>query len=223
MSAKDLYHDAVKNALIKDGWTITVDEFITHYGDSDRYELIDGELIGVEPTGPHEQVSAFVGRKLNVEIDRQDAPYFIPHRCLIKLLGTETAFRPDVIVLDQTRLINEPLWQQEPVITSGATIKLVVEIVSTNWQNDYARKVEDYALLGIPEYWIVDYLGVGGREYIGKPKQPTITICTLVEDEYQKQLFQSSNLLVSSLFPDLRLTAAQVFAAGQSVNNKDFC
>jgi Uma2 family endonuclease len=149
-----------------------------------------------------------------VEIDRQDAPYFIPHRCLIKLLGTETAFRPDVIVLDQTRLINEPLWQQEPVITSGATIKLVVEVVSTNWQNDYARKVEDYALLGIPEYWIVDYLGVGGREYIGKPKQPTITICTLVEDEYQKQLFQSSNLLVSSLFPDLRLTAAQVFAAG---------
>ncbi len=194
--------------------TLTVDEFITHYGDSDRYELIDGELIDMEPTGPHEQVSAFVGRKLNVEIDRQDAPYFIPHRCLIKLLGTETAFRPDVIVLDQTRLINEPLWQQEPVITSGATIKLVVEVVSTNWQNDYARKVEDYALLGIPEYWIVDYLGVGGREYIGKPKQPTITICTLVEDEYQKQLFQSSNLLVSSLFPDLRLTAAQVFAAG---------
>jgi Uma2 family endonuclease len=93
----------------------------------------------------------------------------------------------------------------------------VVEVVSTNWQNDYARKVEDYALLGIPEYWIVDYLGVGGREYIGKPKQPTITICTLVEDEYQKQLFQGSNLLVSSLFPDLRLAAAQVFAAGQSV------
>lgn len=197
--------------------TLTVDEFITHYGDSDRYELIDGELIDVEPTEPHEQVSAFVGRKLNVEIDRQDAPYFIPHRCLIKLLGTETAFRPDVIVLDQTRLINEPLWQQEPVITSGATIKLVVEVVSTNWQNDYARKVEDYALLGIPEYWIVDYLGVGGREYIGKPKQPTLTICTLVEDEYQKQLFQSSNLLVSSLFPNLRLTAAQVFAAGQPV------
>jgi Uma2 family endonuclease len=223
MSAKDLYHDAVKNALIKDGWTITVDEFITHYGDSDRYELIDGELIDVEPTGPHEQVSAFVGRKLNVEIDRQDAPYFIPHRCLIKLLGIETAFRPDVIVSDQTQLIHEPLWQQEPVITSGATIKLVVEIVSTNWQNDYTRKVEDYALLGIPEYWIVDYLGVGGREYIGKPKQPTITICTLVEDEYQKQLLQSSNLLVSSLFPDLRLTAAQFFAAGQSVNNKDFC
>ena len=194
---------------------LTVDEFINRYGDDERYELIDGELIDMEPTGPHEQVVAFIGRKLNVEIDRQDTAYFIPHRCLIKLLGTETAFRPDAIVLDQPRLVNEPLWQQEPVITLGTSIKLVVEVVSTNWQNDYARKVEDYAILGIPEYWIVDYLGVGGREYIGKPKQPTITICTLVEDEYQKQLFRSDELLVSSIFSELQLTAKQIFAAAK--------
>lgn len=190
---------------------ITVNEFINQYGDRDNYELIDGELIEMEPTGPHEQVSSLIGRKLNVEIDRQDLPYFIPHRCLIKLLGTETAFRPDVIVLDQTQLINEPLWQQEPVITLGKSIKLIAEVVSTNWQNDYARKVEDYALLGVPEYWIIDYLGIGGREYIGKPKQPTITICKLVGDEYQKQLFQNNEKLVSSMFPHLQLTAKQVF------------
>lgn len=194
---------------------LNVDEFITEYGNDERYELIDGELIDMEPTGPHEQVAAFVGRKLNVEIDRQYPHYFIPHRCLIKLLGTHTAFRPDVIVLDQTRLVDEPLWQQEPVITLASSIKLVVEVVSTNWQNDYARKVEDYAVLGVPEYWIVDYLGIGGREYIGKPKQPTITICTLIEDEYQKQLFRSSDLLVSSIFPNMQITAKQVFAAGQ--------
>ncbi|MEQ8754110.1 MAG: Uma2 family endonuclease [Coleofasciculus sp. G1-WW12-02] len=197
---------------------ISVDEFITRYGDDNRYELIDGELIEMEPTGPHEQVASYVGRKLNVEIDRQDTPYFIPHRCLIKLLGTDTAFRPDVIVLDQTRLIHEPLWQQEPVITLGSTIKLVAEVVSTNWQNDYARKLEDYAILGIPEYWIVDYLGIGGREYIGKPKQPTLTICTLVEDEYQKQLFRSDDLLVSSIFPELQLTAQQIFNSSTSGN-----
>ncbi|MEH1788463.1 Uma2 family endonuclease [Nostoc sp.] len=196
---------------------LTVDEFINHYGECDRYELIDGELIELEPTGPHEQVSALIGRKLNVEIDRQDLSYFIPHRCLIKLLGTETAFRPDLIVLDQTQLINEPLWQQQPIITSANSIKLIAEIVSTNWQNDYARKAEDYALLGVSEYWIVDYLGIGGREYIGKPKQPTATICNLIEDEYQKQLFQNNDQLISSIFPNLRLTAQQIFSAGQSV------
>lgn len=193
---------------------LTVDEFINYYGDNERYELIDGELIEMEPTGAHEQVAAFIGRKLNVEIDRSNAAYLIPYRCLIKLLGTQTAFRPDLIVLDRLSLANEPLWKTEPVVTSGNSIKLVVEVVSTNWQNDYARKVEDYAMLGVSEYWIVDYLGIGGREYIGKPKQPTITICTLVEDEYHKQLFNSNDLLVSSIFPELQLTAEQVFASG---------
>lgn len=180
---------------------ITVNEFITQYGDNNHYELIDGELIEMEPTGPHEQISAFTSRKLNVEIDHQDLPYFTPSRCLVKLLGTNTAFRPDVIVLDQTQLI-----------------KLIAEVVSTNWQNDYARKVEDYALLGVPEYWIIDYLGLGGREYIGKVKEPTITICKLIEDEYQKQLFQHDDLLVSAIFPGLQLTAKQLLTAGGSVN-----
>ena len=192
---------------------ITVDSFIADYGDHDCYELINGELIEMEPTGAHEQVTAIISRKLNVEIDRLDLNYFIPHRCLIKLLGTETAFRPDAIVLDQAQIASEPLWQKEPVITLGKSIKLVVEVVSSNWQNDYARKVEDYALLGIPEYWIVDYLGIGGREYLGKPKQPTITICTLVGDEYQRKLFRNGDRLISSIFSDLQLTANQVFKA----------
>ncbi len=39
--------------------------------------------------------------------------------------------------------------------------------------------------MGISEYWIVDYAALGGREFIGKPKQPTILIGSLDEGEYQ--------------------------------------
>jgi nicotinamidase-related amidase len=77
----------------------------------------------------------------------------------------------------------------------------VVEVVSTNWQNDYARKVEDYEALGISEYWIVDYLGLGGKRYIGSPKQPVITIYQLVEGTYQGQQFRKSDRLISQTFP----------------------
>jgi len=63
---------------------------------------------------------------------------------------------------------------------------------------------------------IIDYLGIGGREYIGKPKQPTITICTLRGDEYQKDLFQNNARLVSFIFPELQVTAEQVFTAGRA-------
>ena len=57
---------------------LTIDEFVAQYGDDEHYELIDGELVDMEPTGPHEQVSAFVLRKVNVEIDRLEMPWFTP-------------------------------------------------------------------------------------------------------------------------------------------------
>ncbi|WP_035987569.1 Uma2 family endonuclease [Leptolyngbya sp. KIOST-1] len=193
---------------------LNVDDFIANHGDQDRYELIDGELIDLEPTGLHEQVIGFVVRKLSVEIDRLDLPYIIPHRCLVRF-SDDTAFRPDVIVLDKTQLVHEPLWRTQPVVTTNAAIKLIAEVVSTNWQNDYARKVEDYALFGVPEYWITDYLALGGREYIGQPKQPTVTVCQLTGGFYDKQLFQHDNQLISPTFPELRIQASAIFAAGQ--------
>jgi Uma2 family endonuclease len=194
---------------------LTFDEFVACYGDNERYELIDGELIDMEPTGPHEEVAAFVLRKVNVEIDRLSVRWFTPARCLIKPLGTSTAFRPDVVVLDKAAIANEPLWQREPIITLGASIKVVIEVVSTNWQNDYARKLDDYQALGIPEYWIVDYLGLGGTLFIGSPKQPTLTICQLEEGCYKMSRFRSGDHLVSPTFPELDLTAEQVFTTGR--------
>lgn len=202
------------SSVVKTG--ISFDEFIAQYGDDTGYELIDGELIEMEPTGLHEQVAALVSRKLNVEIDRLELPYFIPHRCLIQPLGLASAYRPDVVVLDEQMLAQEPLWAREPVIAMGATVKLVVEVVSTNWQNDYARKYEDYEALAIPEYWIVDYLGIGGKYYIGSPKQPTVTVCHLVDGEYQKTLLRSDKLIESLQFPNLKLSTDQLFALGRN-------
>jgi len=52
-------------------------------------------------------------------------------------------------VLNEADLAKEPLWEKQPVLTRGKAVRLVAEVVSTNWQDDYARKVEDYAMLGI--------------------------------------------------------------------------
>jgi Uma2 family endonuclease len=189
--------------------------FLAQYGDDDRYELIDGELFDLEPTGPHEEVAATIGQWLNVAIVQQQLNYFIPHRCLIKPLSDWTGFRPDVIVLDRSALPQEPLWSSEPVITLGSTVKFVAEVVSSNWQNDYARKFEDYALLGIPEYWIADHAGLGGEIFIGRPKQPTLTVCILGEDgRYQRQILCGDQPIVSPTFPGLRLTVEQVLRTG---------
>jgi Uma2 family endonuclease len=181
-------------------------EFIAQYGDNTRYELIDGELRDMEPTGTHEEVAGSIVGKIYVEIFRSHLNWLIPKTCLIKPLAAEaTALHPDVIVLDQDELSREPLWEKEPIICQGNTIRLVAEVVNTNWQDDYARKVEEYAFLNIPEYWIVDFRGLGGLQFIGNPKQPTLTICQLVNGVYQQQQYRLGDSIYSHLFPDLNL------------------
>ncbi|MBW4455561.1 MAG: Uma2 family endonuclease [Nostoc indistinguendum CM1-VF10] len=185
---------------------LTFEQFLVEYGDNSRYELIDGELRDMEPTGPHEEVSGNIAGRIYAEILRSNLNWLIPKTCLIKPPAAEaTALRPDVIVLNKAKLSNEPLWQKEPIICNGNTIQLVAEVVSTNWQDDYARKVEEYAFLQIPEYWIVDFRGLGGLQFIGNPKQPTFTICQLVNGIYQQQQYRLGDTIFSSLFPNLQL------------------
>lgn len=182
-------------------------DFLTQYRDNSRYELADGELIDMEPTGPHETVSGKLATQIGIYLVTEKLPWFIPRTCLIyPFADTATARRPDIIVLDETVLDREPLWEREPVITLGRSIKLVVEVVSTNWETDYARKVEEYALLGIPEYWIVDYRGLGGVAFIGKPKQPTFTVCQLVDDTYTQQQYRLNQAIKSPLLPNIKLS-----------------
>ncbi|MEH2395952.1 Uma2 family endonuclease [Nostoc sp.] len=187
--------------------TLTFEDFLSQYRDNPRYELADGDLIDMEPTGLHETVSGKLATQIGIYLVAEQLPWFIPRTCLIyPFADAATARRPDVVVLDETVLNREPLWEREPVITLGRSIKLVVEVVSTNWETDYARKVEEYALLGIPEYWIVDYRGLGGVAFIGKPKQPTFTVvCQLVEDIYTQQKYRLNQSINSPLLPSPQL------------------
>lgn len=195
---------------------LSVDEFLVRYGGDNRYELIDGEVFDLEPTGLHEEVAAFITAKMCVQIDDAGLPWFVLQRGLLRPVQSGmTAFRPDVVVVDQTELLKEPLWSEQSILTLGSSIRCVVEVVSSNWQNDYARKLEDYAVLGIPEYWIVDYAGLGGTQYTGKPKQPTLSLCKLVEGEYVIQPLRGNQIVASSTFPGLLLTAEQVLRAGR--------
>jgi Uma2 family endonuclease len=193
---------------------LTFEEFLAQYRDNTRYELIDGELRDMEPTGPHEEVAGSIAGRIYLEIFRNHYNWLVPKTCLIKPLCAEaTALRPDTVVLDKAQLYQESLWEKEPVICNGSTIQLVAEVVSGNWQDDYARKVEEYAFLNIPEYWIIDFRGLGGVQFIGSPKQPTFTICYLVNGIYQQEQYRLGDLIASSLFPELELRLDDVMPA----------
>ena len=197
--------------------TITFDEFVAWYPENSvhKYELHNGVIVEMPlGTGDHSDVRGFLSSEINFEIRRLQLPFSIPGDCLLKLSRDEAGYQPDLIVLDRTALANEPRWKKESIITMGSSVRLAVEVVSTNWQDDYLVKVADYERLGISEYWVVDYAALGGRRFIGNPKQPTISVYQLVDGEYQISQFRENDIVESLAFPELKLTAEKIFLAG---------
>lgn len=197
---------------------MTFDEFVAWLPETSecRYELHRGVIVEMpKPRGKHSKVAGDLAYDVGTAIRQANLPYFIPKECIVRSMDGNSGYEPDVIVLDESALIDEPDWESGSIITLGKSIKIIVEIVSTNWRDDYFTKLGEYEALGIQEYWIVDYAALGGRRFIGNPKQSTFTVCQLVDGEYELQQFRAGDCLLSPTFPNLALTLAQVFAAGQ--------
>ncbi|MDJ0676647.1 MAG: Uma2 family endonuclease [Calothrix sp. MO_167.B42] len=192
---------------------LTFDEFIQCYpNDGKRYELHKGVIVDMPPpSGDHEDVVGFLTRKLGVEIDRLNLPFNIPKTGFVRTPSADSGYLPDVLVVNQDNLNNEPLWKKESTVIQPESVPLIIEVVSTNWRDDYHKKYADYEEMGISEYWIADYGALGGRKFLGNPKQPTIFVCELVDGEYQMTPFQGNNPILSPIFPQLNLTAQQIF------------
>jgi Uma2 family endonuclease len=191
---------------------VTFDEFVEWYPENSefRYELRRGVIIEMpKPRGKHSILAGDRATDLALEIRQQNLPYVVPKECVIKVTD-DTGYEPDIIVLDRAVLLTEPHWETASIVEQATSIKLVIEVVSTNWQDDYEVKMSAYEAMGIPEYWILDYAGLGGIRHLGKPKQPTLTIATLIDGEYETCMFRGDDLIVSATFPDFRLTAAQI-------------
>lgn len=196
---------------------VTFEEFVNWLPDNSdiRYELHHGEIVTMaQPVGDHEEVKGFLGVEIPFEIKRMGLSYVIPNQVIVRPEGKDSGYFPDLLVLNRANLANEPLWKKQSVISNGASIPLIIEIVSTNWRDDYHLKYADYEEMGIAEYWIIDYAALGGRNFIGNPKQPTISVCNLVDGEYQISRFRDDEQVISQTFPELNLTANQILKAG---------
>ncbi|MGB7414148.1 MAG: Uma2 family endonuclease [Thermosynechococcaceae cyanobacterium] len=191
---------------------VSFEQFIDWYPENSpyRYELHRGAIIQMpKPRGKHSELAGDIAKRLNYAIDASALPYFIPRECVVKV-SSDTGYEPDAIILDRAAISAEPLWEKASTIQNGDSVKLIVEVVSSNWQDDYELKLAAYESMKIPEYWIVDYAGLGGVRHLGKPKQPTLTICTLIDDEYEVSRIRQQDPIRSPLLPELALTAEQL-------------
>ncbi|MCC3591086.1 Uma2 family endonuclease [Microcoleus sp. PH2017_28_MFU_U_A] len=190
---------------------LTFEQFVKQLPDEDgRYELVNGEIVRILPIRLHETLAEFLSDSFKDEVKRLKLNYWVSGRFMVRTLtsnGREQGRHPDVSV------INKTLWESQPFAYSAITepLQLVVEVVSTNWEDDYIDKLDEYQRLGISEYWIVDYLALGSRDYLGNPKVPTVFVYLLDENGvYQMTAFRGNERIISRTFPELALTAEQV-------------
>ena len=128
MPAKDIYHEAVKNALIKDGWTILADPYKIKYKDAELF----ADLAAEKPLAAERN-----GRKIVVEIKSFLSPspmrdfeialgQYILYRNLISL--TEPEYQIYLAIKDS---IYENFFQRESIqaiVKINQLLLLVVEM-----------------------------------------------------------------------------------------------
>ena len=190
---------------------LSFEQFVKQFPDEEgRYELVNGEIVRILPIRLHETLAEFLSDAFKDEVKRLKLNYWVSGRIVVRTLtpnGKEQGRNPDVSVVDKT------VWDSAPFAYSALIepLQLAVEIVSTNWEDDYIDKLDEYQRLGISEYWIVDYLALGSRNYLGNPKEPTVFVYLLDENGvYQMTAYRGTERIISRTFPELALTAEQV-------------
>ncbi len=86
MPARDLYHDAARNALVEDGWTITHDPYKVQLGKKDLFIDLGAKKLLAAEKGERKiavEVKSFVGRS-EVEDLRNALGQFVLYRNVLK-------------------------------------------------------------------------------------------------------------------------------------------
>ena len=110
MPAKDIYHDTVKNALIKDGWTITNDPLSLKIGKKDIFIDIAAEkLLVAEKQGKKiaVEVKSFVGTSEVEDLKNALGQYVLYEKILKRQLSER------ILYLAIRETIFNPLFTEE--------------------------------------------------------------------------------------------------------------
>jgi len=189
---------------------LTFDQFLDQYPADGRYELVEGEIVEIRAIRWHDDIADFMIRTFDRNVEQFNLNYRVTGRLVLETRsanGQTQGRHPDVSVVDRS------VWHSNRFAYAALDqpIQLAIEVVSTNWEDDYIDKLDEYQRLGVAECWIVDYLAIGSRTYLGNPKTPTVFVYLLDETGvYQSTAFKGSDRILSRTFPELTLTMNQI-------------
>jgi Uma2 family endonuclease len=171
-------------------------------GTDTRYELVRGVLVPMPTaTAAHELLISFLAAMMMRFIAAHNLPYVVRVNAGVQT-EEDTSRLPDIAMYDRHDW--ERLLKQggPAVLRLGEPMRLVVEVTSENWKDDYYDKRAEYEQRRIPEYWIVD----------GRRKQ--VVALYLAEDAttYQEQVLRPGDVLASRVLAGLTLPVETILA-----------
>ncbi|MEM9946552.1 MAG: Uma2 family endonuclease [Cyanobacteria bacterium P01_D01_bin.36] len=178
---------------------LTLEEYLDYDDGTDtRYELVDGRLIALSTESDiNDRIASFLyAYFLQIGI-----PYFrLSMKAQVAVSGRlANARQPDLMVLSDASASALEGARQRLITHDMPPPSLVVEVVSPKQaERDYRHKRTEYAGRHIAEYWIVD------------PIERQVTVLIWVDGLYEDSIYTADQVIVSSLFPNLDLSARQV-------------
>lgn len=181
----------------------TLEEYLAYDDGTDtRYELVNGELV-VMPS--ESDLNGLIVVMLMFALSRFVPPEHFRVKTEIAVCGYRATARvPDLMVLTEEAAAALQGAKRSILLPDMPPPALVVEVVSPgteNEQRDYRYKRSEYAARGIQEYWVVD------------PIAQQVMVLTWVAGLYEEAVFKDDQTLISTLFPELQLTAIQILQA----------
>jgi hypothetical protein len=110
MPARDLYHNAVKNALIKDGWMITHDPLRLTWGGKDMYVDLGAErLLAAEKAGQliAVEVKSFIGDSEMDDLEKAIGQYVVYRAVLAEREPSRALYL--AVPIDVLEIFEQPL------------------------------------------------------------------------------------------------------------------
>jgi len=169
-------------------------------GTDNRYELVNGYLrLMTSPAGWHILICEFLVYIFNQLFQKTETPLWAVREVGVRT-GGNTSRIVDICVNWEHHWQKRFRSEEKGIFLQDRTPLLVVEVTSTNKKEDYEAKYQEYASIGIPEYWIVNR------------RREQLRICTLAAsgEGYVDREFTKGERLVSKVLPQLELTVDEV-------------
>jgi hypothetical protein len=138
MPALDLYHNAVKQALIKDGWIVTHDPLHLRWGKKDMYVDLGAKRLIVAERSEQKiavEVKSFIGES-EMQACRDAVGQFAIYRAVLRRIYPEYTLYLAIRDAVYTSFFEEPI---EQILIEDENLKLIVfdaeQEVIIQWKN----------------------------------------------------------------------------------------